>query len=162
MKGSLSMSTSHDFDFIHGRWTVEHRRLLKRLAQCTEWQTFAGTSHNWPLMGGAGNVDDNLIELPAGPYRATSLRSWDAEARTWQIWWLDGRHPQSLGSPMVGRFEGATGLFFADDSFEGRPIRVRFRWTGCDTRSPRWEQAFSTDGGQTWEVNWTMDFTPVA
>lgn len=156
------MSTANDFDFIHGRWQVQHRRLQKRLAGCTEWQTFGGSSHNWPLMGGAGNVDDNLIELPAGSYRAATLRSWNPAMRSWQIWWLDARHPDSIGVPMVGRFEGGVGTFFADEDFEGRPIRVRFLWSRTDTPSPRWEQAFSTDGGATWETNWEMDFTPAA
>jgi hypothetical protein len=36
---------------------------------------------------------------------------------------------------------------------------VRFLWTRTDTESPRWEQAFSDDGGRTWETNWEMDFT---
>ena len=63
---------------------------------------------------------------------------------------------------MVGRFEAGIGTFYADDSFGGRPIRVRFLWTGTGTPSPRWEQAFSTDGGATWETNWEMDFTPAA
>ena len=33
-----------------------------------------------------------------------------------------------------------------------------FRW---DTTGeyPHWEQAFSTDDGDSWETNWTMDFT---
>lgn len=156
------MSTVNDFDFFHGRWTVQHRRLVKRLAQCTEWQSFSGRCHAMPLLGGAGNVDDNTLDLPGAPYRAATLRSWDAAARTWQIWWLDGRHPRTLGDPMVGRFDGPTGTFYADDLFEDRPIRVRFLWTRCDTRLPRWEQAFSPDGGQIWETNWTMDFTPAA
>ena len=51
------------------------------------------------------------------------------------------------------------GQFYADDTFDGRPIRLRFIWSRTDTQSPRWEQAMSADGGQTWEVNWTMDFT---
>ena len=153
------MSTAQDFDFIHGRWTVAHRRLRRRLAGCTEWQTFGGSSHNWPLLGGAGNVDDNLIDLPAGAYRAATLRSWNPDSRSWQIWWLDARYPDSLGVPMVGRFVGGVGTFLADEDFEGRPIRVRFLWTRTDTASPRWEQAFSEDGGQTWETNWEMDFT---
>ena len=104
-KGSTAMSTANDFDFFHGRWNVQHRRLVQRLARCTDWQTFGGQCHNWPLLGGAGNVDDNLLDLPAGAYRAATLRSWDASARTWQIWWLDGRQPRALGEPMVGRFE---------------------------------------------------------
>ncbi len=153
------MSSEHDFDFFHGRWTVHHRRLVRRLAGCTDWQLFGGNCHNWPLLGGAGNVDDNWLELPGGPYRAATLRSWDPAERTWQIWWLDGRHPKALGAPMVGRFEAGEGIFYADEDFEGRPIRVRFLWTRCDTPSPRWEQAFSTDGGKSWETNWEMDFT---
>jgi hypothetical protein len=26
----------------------------------------------------------------------------------------------------------------------------------------RWEQAFSEDGGRTWETNWIMDYTRIA
>jgi hypothetical protein len=59
---------------------------------------------------------------------------------------------------VVGSFEGATGVFEGDDMFKGRPIRVRFTWSRVDTDSPRWEQAFSDDGGETWEPNWEMDF----
>ena len=40
-----------------------------------------------------------------------------------------------------------------------RPILVRFIWSGVTTATPRWEQAFSDDGGRTWETNWVMDFT---
>lgn len=156
------MSSPTDFDFFHGRWTVSHRRLLRRLAGCTEWQIFGGTSQVWPLLGGAGNVDDNWIDLPGAPYRAATIRSWDPAARTWQIWWLDARYPQALGTPMIGRFEGGVGTFYDETDFEGRPIQVRFLWSGVDSPSPRWEQAFSVDGGASWETNWEMDFTRAA
>ncbi len=42
--------------------------------------------------------------------------------------------------------------------FEGTPIRVRFRWAELRSGAPRWEQAFSRDGGKEWQINWTMDF----
>ena len=147
-----------DFDFCVGDWVVHHRRLLNRLAGCTEWQTFQGRSSVRLLMGGLGTIDDNLIELPAGSYRAVTLRSYDAQTREWAIWWLDQRWPHRLDTPMRGRFEGGVGLFYADDTFEGRPIRVRFVWSDLDSGSPHWEQAFSGDGGATWEVNWVMRF----
>lgn len=155
-------SASRDFDFLIGRWTVQHRRLLRRLAGCTEWQSFAGTCEAVSILGGDGNVDDNLIALPEGSYRAATLRSFDRSKQQWSIWWLDTRHAGALDTPMRGAFVEGQGLFLADDHFEGRPIRVRFLWTRVNTPQPRWEQAFSADGGITWEDNWTMDFTRCA
>ena len=148
-----------DFAFLSGRWNVQHRRLVARLAGSEDWQEFAGTTELWPLLGGAGNVDDNFLDLPGDPYRAASLRSFDPATGLWSIWWLDARRPGAIDVPVVGRFVDGVGTFEADDTFEGRPIRVRFRWTRTATSSPRWEQAFSADGGATWETNWEMDFT---
>jgi len=154
---------NHDFDFLFGRWHVAHRRLRRRLAGCTDWDLFAGSSEARPLLAGNGNVDDNVIELPAdlgGPYRAATLRAFDPRSERWSIWWLDGRWPDRIDVPMVGRFgaEG-NGLFLADELFEGKPIRVRFLWLNTRGASPRWEQAFSADQGASWETNWEMDFT---
>ena len=152
----------HDFDFLAGTWRVEHRRLKERLAGSTEWQEFAGTSVGQLILDGAGNLDDNVLELPDGTYRAATLRSYDAATGQWSIWWLDGRYPRGpLDPPMVGRFEDGVGLFYADDTFNGRPIKVRFIWSDMTDMTARWEQAFSTDGGKTWEVNWVMHFTRV-
>jgi hypothetical protein len=54
------------------------------------------------------------------------------------------------------------GTFYADDTLRGKPIRVRFTWSKITATSARWEQAFSPDGGKTWEVNWTMQFERVS
>jgi len=148
-----------DFDFLRGRWQVRHRRLKDRLTGCTEWETFQGQSCGQAMMGGLGNADDNLIELPSGSYRAVSLRCYDAARQQWSIWWLDERMPGQIDVPVVGRFVDGVGTFLANDTLRGQPIVVRFRWTGTDTPTPRWEQAFSPDGGTTWETNWEMDFS---
>ena len=147
-----------DFDFIIGDWRVRHRRLKTRLAGCDEWIEFEGTSTTRKILGGYGNLEDNALDLPEGAYRAVALRSFDPATATWSIWWLDGRHPDRIDTPVVGRFTDGIGLFYADDSLDGTPIRVRFTWSSTDTDTPRWEQAFSVDGGDTWETNWTMDF----
>jgi hypothetical protein len=151
-----------DFDFLFGRWQVAHRRLNQRLAGCAEWTAFSGTQTAGPLLGGLGNFDDNVLDLPGGTYRAATFRAFDPERGLWSIWWLDGRHPSEIGTPMVGRFDDGTGTFYADESFDGRPIRVRFIWSRTLTPTPRWEQAFSADGSKTWETNWVMDFLRVA
>lgn len=152
------MTSEHNFDFLHGHWHVSHCRLRERLCGCTEWDHFEGTCNAQAILGGQGNVDDNLLHLPGGSYRAATLRTHDPQTGRWSIWWLDGRHPHRLDVPLLGTFEHGVGRFFASDVLDGRPIRVRFLWTDTHTPSPRWEQAFSPDGGQTWEVNWTMRF----
>ena len=146
------------FDFLHGHWQVQHRRLAERLVGSTTWIEFAGTCTAMPLLDGSANIDDNLLELPSGPYRAATLRAHDAATDGWSIWWLDGRTPTHLDPPLVGRFVDGVGTFFADDVLAGRAIRVRFLWTVVAPATPRWEQAFSTDGGASWETNWVMRF----
>jgi hypothetical protein len=149
----------HDFDFLHGAWRVRHRRLKERLAGNDEWEEFNGTCVCQPMMAGAGNVDDNLLELPADTYRAIGLRAFDSVRSTWSIWWLDGRTPTQIDVPVVGGFENNIGTFIADDTFRGRPIKARFMWSDITATTAIWRQAFSPDGGATWETNWVMHFT---
>ncbi|MBV8034778.1 DUF1579 domain-containing protein [Roseateles sp.] len=155
-------ATSQDFDFLIGRWKVRHRRLKERLRGCEDWEYFEGRCHMWPLMNGLGNVDDNVLELPGGTYRATALRTFDPATRQWAIWWVDGRNPHRLEPPVVGGFADGVGEFQCNDELRGQPIRVRFRWTATDSGRPHWQQAFSADGGRTWEANWEMDFERLA
>jgi hypothetical protein len=139
---------------------VHHRRLNQRLAGSRDWSEFAGTAVSFKLPGGSGNVDDNYIELPGHPYRAVTLRAYDPRTRLWSIWWLDGRAPASaLEPPVRGAFADGTGVFYGDDSFDGRPIRERYIWSHTTPTACRWEQAFSTHQGRSWETNWIMQFT---
>ena len=153
----------HDFDFFFGSWRVHHRQLKLRLANCTEWIEFSGTCTTQATMGGAGNMDDNVIENPDGTYRAMTVRTYDAKTESWAIWWFDGRSPHGLvDPPMIGTFEEGIGTFLADETFEGKKIKVRFLWTRITSVSCRWEQAFSQDGGASWETNWEMELTRTA
>ncbi|MDB6095664.1 MAG: hypothetical protein JWM32_3226 [Verrucomicrobia bacterium] len=156
---SSIITPAGDFDFFVGSWQVHHRRLKDRLAGSQEWVEFAGTCVTQKILGGSGNFDDNVLELPTGTYRAVTLRTFDQAKGSWSIWWLDGRNPGHLDVPVTGTFENGVGTFYAEDTLAGRPIRVRFRWSDTATEKPRWEQAFSADAGKTWETNWVMVFT---
>lgn len=145
------------FDFLVGEWRVRHRRLKQRLAGSSEWESFGGRTSMRKILGGLGNIDENVVELPAGSYEAVSLRLFEPADGQWSIWWIDARSPD-ITSPVRGRFEAGIGTFFSDDTLEGRPIRVRFVWSRIAARSAQWEQAFSADAGSTWETNWVMHF----
>jgi hypothetical protein len=158
-----NLSGLHDFDHRVGKWTAHHRRLKERLADNHEWVEFDGTQTEWNLMGGYANVDENVFDMPGGPYRGVTLRAYDPASGQWAIWWLDGRNPfGELDPPVKGRFENGVGTFYADDTLRGKAVRVRFVWSAITATSAHWEQAFSPDGGKTWEVNWITDFRRVA
>ena len=152
------VSSEHDFDFLVGSWTVQHRRLKHRLVHSGEWETFSGTCRTSPVLGGQGDVDDNVLEAPTGTYRAVTLRSFDPRTKSWSIWWLDSRHPHELDPPVMGGFRNRVGTFLANDTLNGRPIVVRYIWSDITPNSAKWQQAFSDDAGKTWETNWIMQF----
>jgi hypothetical protein len=151
-------STARDFDFWMGRWNVHNRRLRERLAGSDEWDEFEATSVARPLLDGLGNEDEFRTDYQGG-FVGMSFRFFDPETRLWSIYWADSRRSGVLDPPVFGSFAGDVGVFEGPDTFAGRPILVRFVWSAVTTPTPRWEQAFSEDDGETWEANWVMDFT---
>jgi len=149
----------HDFDFLHGDWCVHNRRLRARLAGSDTWDDFDSRVNCQPVLGGLGNVETHDTAWNGG-YTGLALRLYDSAARRWAIHWANGRDGV-LEPAVFGGFVGDTGLFFGDDVHDGTSVRVRFTWTRTDADHARWEQAFSADGGASWETNWTMAFERV-
>jgi hypothetical protein len=159
MSNDVQMEPStRDFDFWMGRWKVHNRRLRKRLAGSDEWDEFEATSVARPILDGMGNEDEFRTDYDGG-FIGMSFRFFDPAKKRWSIYWAATRQCGELDPPVFGTFSGDTGVFEGTDVFEGRPILVRFSWSGVTTPTPRWEQAFSDDGGENWETNWIMGFT---
>lgn len=156
----IAAAGSRDFDFLRGHWYVRNKRLLKQLQGSNEWTSSTGTLIGAQLLEGMGNYDE-LRSDDAGPL-GVSVRFHNRQTGQWSDYWI--AHRDGVLQPAVfGAFADGIGTFEGDDTLHGKPIRVRQLWTGVGTATPRWEQAFSGDGGKTWETNWVMDFsrTPV-
>jgi hypothetical protein len=147
---------ARDFDFLHGRWRIDHRLLKERLAGCEEWQEFSTALECRPILGGAGNLDEG--EFPSRGYHTMSLRLYDRSERTWTIYWVTSLSG-SIDPGVTGRFTDGVGEFLGADTHEGTPVLVRYTWSDIAPAAARWAQAFSTDDGRTWETNWIMQFT---
>jgi hypothetical protein len=148
----------HDFDFQVGEWRVHHR--VKRPSG--EWYEFEGTCSNRPLMNGRANVEDNTFHKPGGDAQGVALRTYDSKSGQWAIWWVDSRDPHGVIDPPVkGVFQNGVGQFYSDSVLNGQMTRTRYTWSQITPTTAHWEQGFSKDGGQTWDTNWTMEFTRV-
>ncbi len=152
-----------DFDFLTGRWRVEHRKLRSRLTGCTDWDDFTSEFDAHTHLGGLVSVDEGaLVGLDGSAYRGMTFRTFDVAAQEWLLHWFDSRSLQWDTSPVRGRFVAGVGEFLSEDVYDGVPIVCRYRWTVHDDEHASWEQAFSTDDGTTWETNWVMRETRVA
>jgi hypothetical protein len=149
---------SRDFDFEHGVWTVQLSRRLQPLTGSTTWAEYEGTSVVRPVWGGRANLGELEVEGLTGPIQGLSLRLYNPESGQWSIHWASSRDG-ALGEAMVGGFDsGGVGEFYNQELFAGRSILVRFVFSEIAPTSFRLEQAFSDDGGKTWEANWIARF----
>jgi len=151
--------TPRDFDFEHGRWRTSLRRLVQPLSGSQQWADYGGTSIVHPLLGGRANLVELDVSGPMGRIEGVSLRLFDTARQRWTLNYSNVAGG-ALELPMSGGFAGGPhGVFYSADTFKGRSILVRFVIDALDPDHCRFEQAFSADGGATWEVNWIASDT---
>jgi len=148
--------TVTDFVYFEGGWTTAQRRLRQRGVVSHDWEEFPATLCMTPYLGGAATVDE--LYMPTLNRAGLTVRVFDREHRQWSIYWINSATGRLDPVPVVGGFADNRGEFYANDTVDGRPIKVRYLWLITDHNHARWEQAFSYDN-QTWETNWTADFT---
>jgi hypothetical protein len=151
---------SHDFDFEIGNWTTHLRRLEHPLTGSTSWVEYNGTSVVRKIWGGKANMVELEVDGPAGHIEGLSLRLYNPQSHQWSLNFASGRGG-SIGVPTVGEFRNGRGEFYDQEDIGGRVILVRNVWSDITPNSGHFEQAFSTDGGKTWETNWVADDTRV-
>lgn len=147
------VSGEHDFDFEFGTWKTHLSRLVHPLTGSTTWADYEGTSVVRKLWNGRANLLELEVSGPAGHIEALSLRLYNPLARQWSLNFSNSSLGV-LGQPTIGEFSNGRGEFYDQETLNGRAILVRFVISDIKPDSCHFEQAFSADGGKTWEVNW--------
>jgi hypothetical protein len=149
---------SHDFDFDLGNWHTHSLRLLHPLTGSKQWVEMDGVTIVKTIWGGRANLAEFKADGPAGPLELLSLRWYSPIAHQW---YLDFATPGvgMLGIPNIGEFTSGRGDFYDQESINGKSILIRFSIWGITKDTAQSEQAFSDDGGKTWEINWINKYT---
>ena len=150
----------HDFDFDIGTWKTHLSRLPHPLTGSTTWIEYEGTTVVRKVWNGRANLVELEVDGPKGHIEALSLRLYNPQSHQWSLNFANS-NGGTLSQPTIGEFKNGRGEFFDQETLNDRAIFVRFVISGITPDSCHFEQAFSNDGGKTWEVNWIATDTRV-
>lgn len=150
----------HDFDFHLGTWKTRLKRLLHPLTGSTTWVEYEGITTVRKVWNGRANLVELVADGAAGHFEGLSLRLYNPQARQWSLNFAN-INDGVITQPTIGEFKNGRGEFFDQETLNGRAIFVRFIIFDITPDSCRFEQAYSDDGGKTWEVNWVATDTRV-
>jgi hypothetical protein len=154
-----SRDGQHDFDFEFGSWKVQLKRRLHPLASSNSWVELDGTSIVRKVWDGRANLGELDVTNGDSHIEGLSLRLYNPQTHEWSIYWANRRDGNLGMPPMIGQFRNGRGEFFDQELFNGASIQARFIFSDVSPTSFRLEQAFSADGGKTWEPNWIANFS---
>ena len=145
---------SHDFDWDIGAWQTHQRRRLHPLTGSSTWVEYHGTDVVKKLWNG-GNTGMIEADGPAGHLEIFTIRLYNPDSHQWGITFTNPA-AGTLAPVLSGEFKDGRGEFYDQEPYQGRQILVRFAISDIAADSCRFEQAFSADGGKTWEVNFIV------
>jgi hypothetical protein len=148
----------HDFDWEIGTWKLHVQRLKKPLTGSKEWVELDGTVEARKVWEGRANLAEIKVDGDGKHIEFLSLRLYNPETHQWSLNFANVTSG-TLNTPMFGDFKSGRGEFYDQESFNGKMILVRFLFMGTSADQGRSEQAFSEDGGKTWETNWINTYT---
>ena len=150
---------NHEFDFDIGNWKTHSKRLMHPLSGKNDWAEMDGVTHVTAVWGGKANLAEFAANGSAGPMELLALRIYNPTTKQWSI---NFAHPKggTLGDiPGIGQMQDGRITFFDQEPINGKATLVRFSIWGITADTAQSEQAFSRDGGKTWEVNWINEYT---
>jgi hypothetical protein len=149
----------HAFDWEFGDWKINIRRLKNPLSGSTTWTDLSGTVSQRKIWDGRANLAEVVTNGPNGRREFLALRLYNPQTNQWTLNFA-GSSGGGFNVPMFGEFKNGVGVFYDQEQFNDRAILVRFTFASATSKAGRYdEQAFSNDGGKTWEVNWVNDYT---
>jgi hypothetical protein len=149
---------SNEFSFDLGNWHSHSSRLEKPLTGSSTWTELEGTTAVKSIWGGRANLAEVHTMSPSGPIDFLALRWYNPAARQWFLDFANVKGGE-LGVPMAGTFNNGRVDFYDEEPIDGKAILVRFSlWHDEKKDQAESEQAFSADGGRSWEVNFRTSY----
>ena len=155
---SVDHDGQHDFDSLAGTWKGHTKYRALPFAGSAKWIEFDGTEMFQKLWDGA------ILELSKGASAngpvGLMLYTYNPQSHQWYVYFASSKDGK-VGLPNVGEFSNGRGEFFVQDTLNGKLLLNRYVWSQIPSSSPHFEESWSSDGGQTWELVRIVDLARI-
>jgi hypothetical protein len=151
---------AHDFDFKFGTWKTHIRLLQKPLEGSNDWSELNGIVFVRKVWNGRAYLEEIEADGATGHFEGLTLFLYNPKSHQWSMN-FSASGDGTVGEPGIGQFENGRGEFYHQETYKGRTVFVRFIWSDITPDKHHVEQAFSADGGKTWEPNFVADLDRV-
>ncbi len=149
----------HDFDFHIGAWKTHIRSLQHPLTGSTSWVEYDGTLVARKVWDGRAQLEELVADGAGRHIEDLLLFLYNPQTGQWSL------NPAAsgdgaMGQTLIGEFRNGRGEFYDQEpALHGRSVLVRQVWSDITPTTHHFEQAFSNDGGRTWETNFVANLT---
>ena len=109
---------------------------------------------------GKAALEEIETDGPSGHWEGMTLFLYNPQAHQWSQTFVNSKNgvltPGNIGEFKDGRVE-----LYGQDTVQGRTILVRAIWSEITPDSHRYEEAFSQDGGKSWQRSFLANLTRV-
>jgi hypothetical protein len=154
----------HQLDFFIGSWDVQSRLLMD--ADTDEWMEETVTSTVEPIIGGFALLEHFDGTYGGTPIQGVSLRIYNSSIGKWQQRWTDNTSPGFAA--YTGQFADGQFIAYADRGYspeveggmdEAKQNGLREIFFDIEPDRFSWRLESTSDGGETWTVVWTLEYT---
>jgi len=155
---------SHQLDWFIGTWNVKSRILVDPATD--QWAEDNVSSTIKSIIGGFALQESFTGSLAGTPIDAISVRTFNSSIGKWEQRWLDNTSPgfaEYTGEYADGQFIGYSNRGYSPE-VEGGAAKQRGTREVFFNITPNefsWRLETTTDGGATWTVVWTLEYTRV-
>jgi hypothetical protein len=160
MSGGMSAERDgqHDFDFNFGVWQTHIKHLVHPLTGSTTWEVLNGTVKVRKLLNGRAQLEEIEADGPRGHWEGLTWFLYNPQTHQWTQSYANQKDG-ILNAPSTGEFKNGRGELLDQETFNGRSVLLRVVWSDITPDSHHLEEAFSDDGGKTWEPNFVAALT---
>jgi hypothetical protein len=155
---SITRDGAHDFDFNFGMWKSHITRLVHPLTESKESVELNGTVTVRKVWDGKAALEEMEADGPKGHWEGMSLFLYNPQSHEWSQTFINSAQGVFAGA-LTGSFHDGRGELYSQDTAAGRVVLVRGTWSNIAPDSHRYEEAYSSDGGKTWQTVFTADLT---